>query len=134
MAIKARERDNYREHTYIHTGHQIRQENYTRYNRLTLAPRHIDYWRLRWVGWGKLWPLLMIPPDRANQAGKHPTHYSKAQPPHHSRESCNHQFTPLPQPRVKPTKISSTALARGGTKPDRKITSVIQPTQVTHPS
>ena len=26
----------------IHTGHQIRQKNYTRYNRLTLAPCHID--------------------------------------------------------------------------------------------
>jgi hypothetical protein len=73
------------EQTEIHTGYQIRQENYTRYNRLTPAPRHIDDYNIDTVGrvMGHCGPVQRLPPDRANQAGYNPTHFAKAQPPHH---------------------------------------------------
>jgi hypothetical protein len=40
---KEREKERIREHTSIHTGHRIGQEKYSRYNNLTLAPRHMNY-------------------------------------------------------------------------------------------
>ena len=40
---KEREKERIRESTLKFTGHPIRQEKYSRYNRLTLAPRHINY-------------------------------------------------------------------------------------------
>uniref|UniRef100_A0AAZ3R8G7 asparaginase n=1 Tax=Oncorhynchus tshawytscha TaxID=74940 RepID=A0AAZ3R8G7_ONCTS len=52
----------------IHTGHRIGQERYSRYNKLTLET---------------LWPHPRTPPDRAKQEGYNPTHFAKAQPPHH---------------------------------------------------
>jgi hypothetical protein len=58
------------------------------------------YWRLRQEGSETLWPHPTIPPDRAKQAGYYPTHFAKAQPPHHYRDIFNHQPTYYPGTRL----------------------------------
>ena len=53
---REKERKRELERAYLNSGHRIRQEKYSRYNKLTLATRHKllqhKYWRLRQEGSG----------------------------------------------------------------------------------
>ena len=65
------------------TGHRIRQEKYSRYKKLTLAPRLINYCSINTGDCDRRGQETLWPPDRAKREGYNPTHFAKAQPPHH---------------------------------------------------